>query len=612
LSEQPVVAASNLGVRLKDGTELGRNCVVVRSNSIAIDSSFEQYPGKRRHVIDRATETTLTLRERGAKPLEWQLIVRAYDDGVALRYRFPKQPGWSQLDLAGELTEFVFPASAVATMLPLASFTTSHENRYERRRVDEIPADRLLGLPLLLQLPRVGWAAVLEADLTDYAGMYLARGTAPGGNLVSRLAPRPDEPQIAVRATLPHESPWRLILISNEARQLLESDTVLKLNAPSVIKDNSWIRPGKTTFPWWNDFYEVGVPFKMGLNTQTARYYIDFCAEYGIPYHTLDGVNDVAWYGGRISPYGGTDITKGLDGLDLKEVVDYARQKGVRLRLWMHWQAAKQHMARAFPLYHAWGIEGVMIDFMDRDDQEMVNFQRELLQLAADNHLTVTFHGVAAPTGLERTFPNLLNSEAVRNLEYDKWDEDGVSPEHDVTVPLTRMLAGPLDYHQGTLRGVPLERFEPRVAAPLVIGTPSRMLASYVVLQNHLPMMADYPSAYRSNPLTRVMAAVPATWDDTRALAARVGEEVVVARRSGNDWWIGAMTDRHAREVRFPLSFLPAGMFQAEIYRDDLTAEHGYRRETRAVTPADELSVRLAAAGGALVRLTLLPEPPPK
>ena len=501
-------------------------------------------------MIDRATETTLTLRERGAKPLEWRLVVRAYDDGVALRYRFPKQPGWSDLELADELTEFAFPAGAVATMLPLASFTTSHENRYERRRVDEIPADGLLGLPLLVELPGVGWAAVLEANLTDYAGMYLARGTAPGGRLVSRLSPRPDEPKIAVRAALPHESPWRLILIGKEARQLLESDTVLKLNAPSVIKDTSWIKPGKTTFPWWNDFYEVGVPFKMGLNTETAKYYIDFCAEYGIPYHSLDGVNDLAWYGGPIAPYEGADITKGIDGLDLQEVIDYARQKGVRLRLWMHWEAAKQHMARAFPLYRAWGIEGVMIDFMDRDDQEMVKFQRELLQLAADNHLTVTFHGVAAPTGLERTFPNLLNSEAVRNLEYDKWDEDGVTPEHDVTVPLTRMLAGPLDYHQGSLRGVPLERFKPRVAEPLVIGTPSRMLASYVVLQNHLPMMADYPSAYRRHPLTRVMAAVPATWDDTRALAARVGEEVVIARRSGNDWWIGAMTDRHAREVR--------------------------------------------------------------
>lgn len=607
-----IVAASSLGVRVKGGAQLGRNSVIVDSQTTAVDSSFEQFPGKRRHVIDRANETTLTLRERGAKPLQWEVIVRAYDDGVALRYRFPKQPGWSELELAGELTEFAFPADAVATMLPLESFTTSHEGRYVRRRVDEIAANQLLALPVLVQLPNAGWAAVLEANLTDYAGMYLARDKTTGSPLATRLSPHPGEPKIAVRAPLPHDSPWRLILIGKDAGQLLESDTVLKLNAPSVIEDATWIKPGKTTFPWWNDFHETNVPFKMGLNTATARYYIDFCAEYGIPYYTLDGVNDLAWYGGRIAPYEGADITKGIAGLDLKEVIDYARQKSVRIRLWMHWEAAKQHMVRAFPLYREWGIEGVMIDFMDRDDQEMVDFQRELLQLAADNHLTVTFHGVAAPTGLERTFPNLLNSEAVRNLEYDKWDEDGVTPEHDVTVPFTRMLAGPMDYHQGTLRGVPLEQFKPRVAAPLVIGTPVRMLASYVVLQNHLPMMADYPSAYRGHPLTKVIASVPATWDDTRALVANVGEQVAVARRSGNSWWIGAMTDRHARNLKLSLSFLPPGHFRAEIYQDDLGAPHGFKLETREVTPVDAFDLRLAESGGALVKLTPVTVPPPE
>jgi alpha-glucosidase len=600
-SSEIVIAASKLGVRLDDGTELGRNCMIVRSDTIAIDTSFEQFPGKRRHVLDRATETTLTLRERGPTPLEWKLVVRAYDDGVAIRYRFPKQPGWSDLALAAELTEFAFPPDAVATTLPIANFTTSHENRYEQRRVDQISSEGLLGLPLLVQLPRDGWAAVLEANLTDYAGLYLARVN--GGKLESRLSPRPGE-SVAVRAPLPHDSPWRLILVARDPRQLLESDTVLKLNAPSVIKDTSWIKPGKTTFPWWNDYYETHAPFKMGLNTETAKFYVDFCAEYGIEYHSLDGVNDMAWYGGRIAPYEGTDITRGIDGLDLPAVIEYARQKGVKLRFWMHWEAAKKHMARAFPLYRAWGIEGVMIDFMDRDDQEMVNFQRELLQLAADNHLTVTFHGVAAPTGLERTFPNLLNSESVRNWEYDKWDADGVTPEHDVTVPFTRMLAGPLDFHQGTLRGVALEQFRPVVAAPVVIGTPVRMLASYVVLQNHLPMMADYPSAYRASPLTRVIVGIPTSWDDSRALVAHVGEEIVMARRSGNDWWIGAMTDRHGREIRIPLLFLPAGTFRAQIYQDDLGTEAHYKVETREVKALGELRLSLAAAGGALVRLT--------
>lgn len=609
-SDHVVIDASNVEIRMRDGMVLGRDPEIVGTQTAAIDTSFDQFPGKRRRVVDRANEATLLLRERGARPLEWRLVLRAYDDAVALRYQFPEQPGWGHLELADERTEFAFPQGSIATMLPLAGFTTSHEGRYERRQVDRIPADWLLGLPLLVKLPRGGWAALLEANLTEYAGMYLMRAGGPGGGLVSRLSPRPGEPEIAVRSALPHASPWRLILIARDARQLLESDTVLKLNAPSAVADTSWITPGKTTFPWWNDYYGAGVPFTMGLNTETAKYYIDFCAEYGIPYHTLDGVNGLAWYGGPIAPYEGADITRGIEGLDLQEVIRYARQKGVRIRLWMHWQAAQRHMRRAFPLYRAWGVEGVMIDFMDRDDQLMVNFQRELLQLAADNHLTVTFHGVAAPTGLERTFPNLLNSEAVRNLEYDKWDEGGVSPEHDVTVPLTRMLAGPLDYHQGGLRSVPPDGFEPRSSAPLVIGTPCRMLATYVVLQNHLPMMADYPDAYRRHPLTRTMSAVPATWDDTRALVARPGEAVAIARRSGEDWWIGAMTDREARDLRLPLSFLPAGKFQADIYEDDPAAEDGFKHEAHPVTSSANLHVRLSPAGGAVVQLTPVADPP--
>ena len=611
-SGHAVVDSSLLGVLLQDGTAIGRNAVLLGVESVEIDASFEQFPGKRRQVTDCARETTLRMREIGPKPLEWQLIVRAYDDGVALRYQFPSQPGWTELELANEATEFNFPEDATATILPLANFTTSHEGRYERRPIEDIPSDSLLGLPMLVELPGVAWGAVLEAKLTNYAGMYLARDSAPHHGLVSRLSPRPNEPQVAVRATLPLVSPWRLILVAAEARQLLESDTVLKLNAPSVIKDKSWIQPGLTTFPWWNDYFEAGVPFRMGLNTETAKYYIDFCAEYGIPYHTLDGHDGVAWYGGPITPYAGADITRGVDGLDLQAVIAYARQKGVRMRLWMHWQAAKQHMARAFPLYRAWGVEGVMIDFMDRDDQEMVRFQRELLQLAADNRLTVTLHGVASPTGLERTFPNLLTSEAVMNLEHDKWDQAGVMPDHDITVALTRMLAGPLDYHQGSFRGVPADRFEPRMSEPLVIGTPVRMLASYVVFQNHLPMAADSPSAYRRHPLTRVLAEVPATWDDTKVVSAGLDEEVVIARKSGNDWWIGAMSGRNARDVKVPLSFLMPATFRADIYQDDSAAEHGFVKTEREVSPADALELKLRAAGGALVRLTPAPAAAPR
>jgi len=260
-------------------------------------------------------------------------------------------------------------------------------------------------------------------------------------------------------------------------------------------------------------------------------------------------------------------------------------------------------MDRAFPLFREWGVEGVMLDFMDRDDQVMVNFLRRAIETAAKNRLTVTLHGVSAPTGLERTYPNLLTSEAVLNLEYDKWDKQGVTPEHELTVPFTRMLAGPLDFHQGSLRGVPMDKFRPRYEAPLVIGTPCRMLASYVVFQNHLPMVADYPSSYRGHPGLPVLAAIPTTWDDTRCLVGQVGELIIMARRHGPDWWVGAMGGRDTRDVEVPLDFLGPGRFRAEIKRDDPGAASRLSQGTQAVTAADVLRVRLAPAGGLLVRL---------
>jgi alpha-glucosidase len=247
-----------------------------------------------------------------------------------------------------------------------------------------------------------------------------------------------------------------------------------------------------------------------------------------------------------------------------------------------------------------------MLDFMDRDDQLMVNFLRRAVETAAKNRLTVSLHGVSAPTGLERTYPNLLTSEAVLNLEYDKWDKQGVTPEHEVTVPFTRMLAGPLDFHQGTLRGVPIDKFRPRNEAPHVIGTPCRMLASYVVFQNHLPMAADYPSAYRGHPLLPVLAAIPTTWDDTRCLAGKPGEFIVVARRLDSAWWVGAMGSQLPRKLNIPLGFLEPGRFRAETYRDDPTAAARFSLGTVEVTSTDVLPISLAPAGGLLIHISPL------
>jgi alpha-glucosidase len=601
---RPVVRPSRLGIDLADGSALGDGSVIEGVQRRTFRETYTQFPGKRSRVVDHGSEAAISLRERAAPSRRWEVVVRASDDGAAFRYRFPAQEGWSRLEVAGERTAFRLPEDAVAVALPLKSFTTSHEARYRKGPVSEIPRETLLGLPLLAELPGTGWLALAEANLTDYAGLYLKRDDEAGDSLAARLSPLPKEPKVAVRAGLPHESPWRVLMVADRLERLVESDLVLNLNAPCAIGDTLWVRPGKTTFPWWNGFYEENLPFKPGLNTATAKYYIDFCAEAGIPYHSLDGLDNVAWYGGPIVPYQGADITRGIDGLDLPEVLRYAKSKGVGIRLWMHWRAAEAHMERAFPLYRAWGVEGVMLDFMDRDDQEMVRFLRRALKTAADNRLTVTLHGVAAPTGLERTFPNLLTSEAVLNLEYDKWDRLGVPPEHELTVPFTRMLAGPLDFHQGSLRGVPVDQFRPLNAAPLVMGTPCRTLASYVVFQNHLPMVADYPSSYRGHPALPVLVKIPVTWDDTRCLAGKVGESVVIARRHGDAWWVGAMTDRNPREVEVPLSFLGPGRFRAAVYRDDPGSKSRLAERAADVGAGDVLRESLAAAGGLLIHLS--------
>ena len=606
---RPAVLPSRLGIDLADGSSLGADSTIEGIKARSFHETYIQFPGKRGKVDDHGSEAVISLRERAEPKRRWEVVVRAYNDGAAFRYRFPAQEGWPRLEIAGERTNFTLP-EGIAYSLPLDSFTTSHEARYRKESVAFIPKEGLLGLPLLVELPETGWLAITEANLTEYAGMYLAREGDKGASLASRLSPLPKEPKVAVRAGLPHESPWRVLMIADKPERLVESDLVLNLNAPLAIGDTSWIKPGKTTFPWWNGFHEEKVPFTMGLNTATAKYYIDFCAEAGIPYHSLDGLDNIAWYGGTIVPYEGAGITKGIDGLDLPEVLRYAKAKGVKIRLWMHWKAAETHMERAFPLYRDWGVEGVMLDFMDRDDQEMVRFLRRALKTAADNHLTVTLHGVGEPTGLERTFPNLLTHEGVMNLEYDKWDKLGIPPEHEVTVPFTRMLAGPLDFHQGSLRGVTIAEFQPRNAAPLVIGTPCRTLASYVVFQNHLPMVADYPSAYRGHPALPVLTKIPASWDDTRCVAGAVGEYVVIARRQGEEWWVGGMTNRSPREIEVDLGFLGAGRYRAEIYRDDLSTKSHMADRTVEVVASDLLRTPLAAAGGVLIHLSPLARDP--
>ena len=616
------VVAGTLGLDFAGSGPLGTDLKVAAVRRASHDQTYAIAVGKASSARDRHEEMVVSLEETAPPHRKLDLDFRAFDDGVAFRYQIPAQEALGEFVLTDERTRLRFPGGPTAHALPLKNTTTPYEWYYDAVPVAALGPDKLIGLPLLLEptesKPAAGdagdgeakraWVAVTEADLTDYAGMYLSGVEGEPGTLTSKLSPLPGRTDGAkVVGTAPHESPWRVLMIGDDPGRLIESNIVFHLNDPPKISDTSWIKPGKTTFTWWNHFVLEGVDFEPGVNTATMKHYIDFCAEQGIPYHTIDGLT-TAWYGGPINPSGPTDVTKAVPSLDMPEVLRYAREKGVRLRLWMHWKALKPQIDEAFATYERWGIEGVMVDFMDRDDQEMVRFYHEMAEKAARHHLTVTLHGAYKPTGMERAWPNVLTYEAALNQEYNKWQPPGVKgtpPRHNLDIAFVRMLAGPLDYHQGGMRNVLPEHYRFRDVAPPVQGTRGHQMAMYVVYQNHLPMMVDYPSAYRGQVGLEFLVGVPTTWDETRVLHAEIGKCLVIARRRGDAWYVGGMTADEARTLDLPLGFLDKGPFAAEVYVDEPAAGPTVvARRDRAVTAAGTLPVTMPRSGGFAARLT--------
>ena len=622
------VAGTAYQLAFADDDAPAETLTVIGVERLARDATYTMPFGKRSTVRDQCAVLVLRLRDdHEPRPRLYDVEVRAYDDGLAFRYRLPRQVGPGHLEVVDEGTTFVVAGDAEAWALPAKNMHSHYERKYLTTKAAELPEDVTYGLPLLAHLPDGPWVALAESNLLDHAATYLGleNGEAGEATFVAQLSPPyppPDETgqvspaatraastRPAVVAELPHDAPWRVILVGDEPGRLVESDLVQTLAEPSRIADTSWIKPGKISFLWWNG-YVVGddAGFEGDLNTATLKHYIDFAAESGIPYVSIDGF-DHAWYGGPNAPWRGADITTPVDDLDLDELFAHARQKGVRIRFWVNSNALRQHMAEAIPLWAEWGIEGVMADFVERDDQEGVEWVRELVELCAQHELTVTLHNNPKPTGLTRTYPNLLSLEAVLNLEYNKFPRNRLgpsTPEHELIVPFVRMLAGPLDFHSGGFRAVRPEDFEARRIAPPVIGTRSRALAMYVVYENPMPMVADFPAAYRGQPGFKFLCEVPTTWDETRVLAGEVGRHIVIARRHGADWYVGAMTDGSPRELTVPLDFLGQGQWRATGWQDapaDADPNEAVAVD-RPVTAADTLHIPMETAGGYAVKLS--------
>lgn len=575
------------------------------------EDNYSLLVGKTKFVHDQYREMELPLEERSGHRRRINVLVRIFNDGLAFRYVFPQQAGWESFQLASENTTIRCNGDPILLASFLPNFTSSHEGRYTRLPISRVVSDTLMDMPVLLEYPGKVYMAITEAQLLDYAGMYLVK---QDGVLKSKLSPLPDQPGICVKANLPHRSPWRVLLISDRAGALLESNILTSLNEPCALPDTSWIRPGKTDFHWWNGDITPDTTFSPGVNFETNQYYIDFCSRNKIDYHTVIGYGGTAWYkndGISYAPGPHSDVTTPVPGLDMKAICDYAREKGVGIRVWVHWQALYPNIDKAFDQFQRWGLKGMMVDFMDRDDQEIVNIQTEILQKAAGHHLHIQFHGAYKPTGLSRTYPNELTREGTLNYENDKWGNP-ITPDDDINVVFTRLLAGPTDYHLGGFRAVPPSAYKAQYTRPLVLGTRCHMLAMYVVLESYLPMVCDYPAAYEGQPGFDFIKAIPGTWDQTLVPVAAPGQSVTITRRKGTDWFVGTINNGTARTVTIPLSFLPPGQYEATIYSDSEEAAakpNELNRQTRTVSSTDTISARLASGGGQAVLLKKMGPP---
>jgi alpha-glucosidase len=371
---------------------------------------------------------------------------------------------------------------------------------------------------------------------------------------------------------------------------------VFRLATDTSLSDTSWIKPGKVAWDWWNDLNLYGVPFRAGVNTDTYKHYIDFAAENHLDYIILDE----GWY--KLG-----DLLSVSPDVDVAAIAEYGRRKNVGVILWVIWKTLDLQMQPALDQFEKWGVRGIKVDFMQREDQWMVNFYERTAKEAAKRKMLVDFHGAYKPTGLYRTWPNVISNEGVLGLEQSKWGWDA-GPENAVTFPFMRMLAGPVDYTPGAMLNGARQAFQPVYNRPMSQGTRCQQLAMYVVYESPLQMLADSPSNYRREAESlEFLAAVPTVWDETRVLGAKVGEHILVARRSGKDWYIGALTNWTARDIDVDLSFLGAGGFAADLYRDGPNADRAgvdYVREKRSVTPADHLRVHLAPGGGFAARIT--------
>jgi alpha-glucosidase len=611
-----ILGDSPMGLDFLGAPAFDQDFEVVSTDRKSNDSTWENHFGAKRTIPDRYNELTVSLCERREPGRRMDLIFRAYNEGVAFRYFLPKQEALEKFSLAAENSGFYFARDASAYALNMGRFNTHNEGEYLPIKLTDIKPVSIINLPLLVQVPGGPWVALLEADLTDYAGMYVGGVAGIPNALISKLSYPPRKRTLQdtlttaeynkleqpVLGTTPKATPWRVLMVAPTPGRLIETNhLILNLSPPCALADTSWISPGKASWDWWVGGYATNVDFKPGMNTPTMKHYIDFAAAHHLQLMLID-----AGWSSEGEPGSDGDITKSIPEIDLPEILAHARQQGIKVMLWVDYRPLIKQIDEAFALYEKWGVAGIKVDSMNRDDQEMVNFYEQWVRKAAEHHLTVDLHGAFKGTGLCRTYPNLLNREGVMGMEYNKWSER-VTPEYDVTIPFTRMLTGPMDYTPGGFRNTARGKFKIDDPLPYTQGTRAHQLAAYVVYEAPLVMVSDYPEAYQEGLGIEFIEKVPTVWDETKVLSGEVAKYIVIARQNGNTWYLGAMTNWDPRNLEVPLSFLGSGEYEAQIFADGADADKvatNISLTRKRVRSGEKLPIHLAPGGGAAVIIT--------
>lgn len=590
-----IVSPSAISMELSDGTFFGKTDKVKKTKTISVSEEIIPVV-KRKYAKIQNEYNQLTLSFKG-----YALQFKAYDEGAAYRWVSEKKDTYK---IVNEEATFVFPADHKIWFPEEESIFSHQEREYLRENLSNINADRFASTGILVDCGNDVKTYISESDLMDYAGMFIKGSDKNPNALVGKFASVVlEEKQLTDRDVKPTKYadyiaeckgprtfPWRVMLVTETDEDLVQSELIYKLGPERKLEVTDWIKPGKVAWDWWNANNIYGVDFEAGVNNNTYKYYIDFASKYGLEYIILDE----GWY--VLS-----DIMKQEKDIDIQELVDYGKEKNVGIILWVVWKALDNKLTEALDQFQKWGVKGIKIDFMQRDDQWMVNFYEKIAKECADRELLVDYHGAYKPSGLNRKYPNVISYEGLKGLENAKWSPLP-DPEHNVTLPFIRMVAGAMDFTPGAMINANKKNFSIVFTEPMSPGTRCHQLGMYVIFESPLQMLADNPSNYYREPeCMEFLSVVPSVWDDTKVLEGKVSDFIAIARRSGDSWYVGAMTDWDARTLELSFDFLGEGNYTMRVWKDGINADKhasDFAQEEMQVSASSKVKVEMAPGGG--------------